>query len=72
MDATCISICVIGDFDHSRPTPTQERRLAQLVGTLQSKLHIPASHVITVDQPGSMASIGHSFPVDAFRNQILP
>ena len=72
IDPTCISICVVGDFDHSRPTPTQQRRLAQLVGTLQSKLHIPASHVLTIDQPSSPAGIGHSFPIDAFRSQILP
>ena len=72
MDPTCISVCIVGDFDHSRPTPTQERRLAQLVGTLQSKLHIPANRVLTVDQPGSMAGIGHSFPTEQFRNLILP
>ncbi len=72
IDPTCISICLIGDFDRTRPTPTQQRRLAQLVGTLQAKLRVPSSHVIMVDQPNSVAGIGHSFPLDAFRNQILP
>jgi len=72
IDPTCISICLVGDFDHTRPTPTQMRRLAQLVGTLQSKLRIPASHVLTIDQAASPAGIGHAFPLEAFRNQILP
>ena len=28
MDAGCISICVVGDFDRSLPTPTQQPRRA--------------------------------------------
>jgi hypothetical protein len=68
----CISICVVGDFDSTRPTPTQQRRLLQLVGTLQTKFHIPAQQVSLYDQPGTVAEIGHSFPVAAFRSQILP
>src|SRR6202034_2169031 len=38
----CISICVVGDFDHAMPTPTQIRRLSQLVTTLQTQFHISA------------------------------
>jgi hypothetical protein len=72
IDPACISICLVGDFDQARPTPTQQRRLAQLVGALQSHLHIPATHVLTFDQPGSPAGVGRSFPVASFRNQILP
>ena len=72
MDPDCISICLVGDFDTSKPTPTQQRRLAQLVGTLQSKLRIPASEVQVYDLADSAAGIGHSFPVADFRNQILP
>jgi N-acetylmuramoyl-L-alanine amidase len=72
IDPACISICLIGDFDQGRPTPTQERRLAQLVDALQSRLQIPAKHVLTMDEPGSPAGVGRQFPVTAFRNQILP
>jgi hypothetical protein len=72
MDAGCISICVVGDFDRSLPTPTQQRRLAQLVGTLQGKLRIGAGDVQVYDLAESPAGIGHSFPIAAFRGQILP
>jgi hypothetical protein len=72
MDPDCISICLVGDFDTTKPTPTQQRRLTQLVGTLQSKLRIPASEIQVYDLAGSPAGIGHSFPIAEFRNQILP
>ena len=71
MDPACISICVIGDFDQSAPTTTQARRLEQLVGTLQHRLGITATRVLTVDQANSAAGIGKSFPVAGFRNQLM-
>lgn len=72
MDSGCISICLVGDFDSGKPTPTQQRRLQQLVGTLQSKLRISGSDVLVYDRAQSPAGIGHSFPLVEFRNQILP
>lgn len=72
IDPTCISICLIGDFDHAMPTPTQIRRLTQLVSTLQSQLHIGADHVILLNEGGTPSSVGRYFPVTAFREQILP
>ena len=72
MDPGCISICLVGDFDNGLPTPTQQRRLAQLVGTLQGKLRISASDVQVYDLSNSPAGIGHSFPMANFRQQILP
>jgi hypothetical protein len=72
IDPDCISICLIGDFDQTRPTATQQRRLTQLVSALQSHLRIPASQVWLMDQPASPAGIGQFFPTAAFRNQILP
>ena len=72
MDPACISICLVGDFDNTKPTPTQQRRLEQLVGTLQSRLRITAGDVQVYDLAQSPAGIGHSFPIAAFRNQILP
>ena len=72
MDPGCISICVIGDFDQTLPTPTQQRRLAQLVSTLQGKLQIPSTDVQVYDLEKSPAGIGHVFPIASFRSQILP
>jgi hypothetical protein len=73
IDATCVSICLVGDFDRTVPTPTQLHRLSQLVRTLQGRLGIPADHVIMMDkQPRSAAGIGKYFPTGAFRAELLP
>jgi hypothetical protein len=72
IDTACISICLVGDFDRSVPTPIQLRRLEQLVGTLQAQLHIPRDAVLLLDQPHSPAGAGKYFPQTAFRNQLLP
>jgi N-acetyl-anhydromuramyl-L-alanine amidase AmpD len=71
MDPTCISICLIGDFDQTRPTPTQMRRLTQLVNTLQARYRISADHVM-VAAASSPAGVGRHFPVPDFRQQLLP
>jgi hypothetical protein len=68
----CVSICLIGDFDRTAPTPTQTLRLTQLVGALQRKLQIGAGQVILVDAPRSPAGTGRRFPATAFRTQLLP
>ena len=72
IDPACISICVIGDFDQSRPTPTQLRRLAQLVNSIQARYRIPLASVALADQSHSVAGIGKYFPVTAFREQLIP
>ena len=72
IEPTCISICVVGDFDHSMPTPIQIRRLTQLVTTLQSQFHIGADKVILLSNTEASSSVGQYFPVTAFRDQILP
>jgi hypothetical protein len=72
IDPACISICLVGDFDRAVPTSTQLRRLGQLVGTLQGRFHIPADHVMLVDQPASSAGVGKYFPATALREQLLP
>jgi hypothetical protein len=69
---TCISICVVGDFDHSMPTPVQVRRLSQLVTTLQTQFRLGADKVILLNDTVSPSGIGRYFPVTAFRDQILP
>ena len=71
IDATCISICVVGDFDKTAPTPTQLRRLEQLVQTLQERLRIPAGAVWLFDGAESSAAVGRFFPSSAFQGQLL-
>jgi hypothetical protein len=71
IDPDCISICLIGDFDRGVPTPTQLRRLEQLVGALQGRLRIGATTVF-LDQSSSAAGVGRYFPQTAFREQLLP
>ena len=67
-----ISICVVGDFDSHVPTPTQTRRLGQLVRALQEQLHIDASRVLLIEQPHSAAGAGRYFPISAFRGKLQP
>jgi hypothetical protein len=71
VDAACVSICVVGDFDSSPPTPTQLRRLQQLVQTLQERFRIGAEQVWVFDVPGSPAGVGKYFPTGAFNSQLL-
>ena len=68
----CITICLIGDFDQSAPTPTQVRRAQQLIQSLQRRLHIPSRNVIAYDRPNSPAGLGRLFPVARLRESLLP
>jgi hypothetical protein len=68
----CISICLVGDFNQTRPTATQERRLVQLVQALQDRLHIPATNVRCYPQTATAAGIGPHFPSRDFYAQVLP
>jgi hypothetical protein len=72
VDQSFISIGLIGDFDKTVPTPTQLRRLSQLVGALQGELHVAGSNVVVIESPKSPAGIGRYFPKTAFRGQLLP
>lgn len=75
VDADCISVCIVGDFDHAPPTPMQLGRLGQLVQTLQNRCSIPSNHVLWMTQSGSIghstaAGIGRFFPASAFHEQL--
>jgi len=72
MRPDCVSICLVGDFNRSAPTPTQRLRLAQLVAALQKQLSIPGSSVHLVQGTNTPADAGRFFPVDAFRQQVTP
>ena len=72
IDPSCISICLVGDFDRTVPTPTQLRRLSQLVQTLQGKYGIKSDSVLLIELPNSPAGAGRYFPAAGFRGQLLP
>ncbi len=72
IDKDCVSICLVGDFDRTVPTPTQLHRLSQLVRTLQGRLGIPADHVLLLDVQRSAAGTGKYFPTSAFAGEMLP
>jgi len=72
INSSCISICIVGDFDQSAPSTVQIRRAQQLVQTLQRRLRIAGKNVIAYDRPGSAASLGHQFPAARLREALLP
>jgi hypothetical protein len=72
IDPACISICLIGDFNSSAPTATQQRRAAELVSALQSQLSIGGDKVFILDSSPTPAGIGRLFPIAQLRAQILP
>jgi len=72
IDSTCISISLVGDFNRTRPTPTQVLRLTQLVGALQTRCGIPAANVRFLDGDASTAGVGRHFPAEAVQGQLLP
>lgn len=72
IDPSCISICLVGDFDHSAPTPSQLYRLTQLINSLQGQLRMAGRCLILLDQPMSPAGVGRHFPKSDFRGQLLP
>ena len=43
---TGIGICLVGNFDQTKPSSTQMRSVAQLVAFLMKQYHIPPDHVI--------------------------
>ena len=69
IDADCISICLVGDLDRTKPTATQMRRLSELVSSLRSKYGIPANRVFTSSE-SSPAGIGKNFPANDFGRQL--
>ena len=73
IDPSCITICVVGDFDRSLPTPAQMRRLTQLVTALQGRLRIPGSNVMLVtDASPGAAGTGRYFPAAVLKDSLLP
>jgi N-acetyl-anhydromuramyl-L-alanine amidase AmpD len=72
LDPSTVSICVVGDFDRTLPTPAQMQTITQLVTTLQSRLSIPAQNVvIATGAVGTRAGAGKYFPTTAFRDGLI-
>lgn len=70
ISSDCISICVVGNLNRSRPTPTQQARLLELVTALQRQFGISTRDVVLGAGGSSVAGIGRQFPVLAFRSQL--
>jgi hypothetical protein len=74
LDPDCISVCLVGNFDQSQPTPTQIRRLGQLVQALQDQCRISSEGLVLITDTQAAndpAAIGRNFPADGFRSLIL-
>jgi hypothetical protein len=71
INSACVSICLVGDFEHGRPSALQMTRLEQLVWALQGKLGIPARNIVVLDQQASPLGVGQNFPAASFRQQLL-
>jgi N-acetylmuramoyl-L-alanine amidase len=69
VDPACISVCLIGDFDHTYPTPAQTERLRQLVTSLQSRLRLDRDPVRVITARNSPAGAGRYFPYHSFQSQ---
>jgi len=69
IDPDCISICLVGDIDRTKPTQAQLRRLSELISSLRGKYGIPANRVFTSNEP-SPAGIGKKFPAEEFARQL--
>jgi hypothetical protein len=70
--ADCLTICIVGDFNHNRPTRLQQTRLVELVGALQKQLGIAPDQVQlgVVVAETSGAGVGSRFPISAIRSQL--
>lgn len=74
ISSDCLSICVVGNFNRTRPTPTQQARLLELIAALQRQLNI-ASDQVELGWDGdqkSVAGVGERFPLAALRSQLPP
>ena len=70
-----IGICLIGDFDHSIPTPRQMESLAKLIRFLQQRYHVPKNRIYGHGStPGghSTECPGRRFPMSWLKANISP
>ena len=67
-----IGICLVGNGERRAFTARQLSEAAALVRALQAELGIHAGSVVLHSDLAPVASPGRSFPVEAFRAQLLP
>jgi hypothetical protein len=65
-----IGICLVGDGDRQRPTPTQLRRLTQLTAALARELKIPQDRIYLHSDIAQTTSPGRLFPEQDFRGSL--
>lgn len=76
LNATSIGICLVGDFENSRPTSRQLQQLSSLCRFLMAQCAIPKSNLITHKMayqgiPGkSTACPGRNFSLDRLKKDI--
>lgn len=70
MDPACVSVCLVGDFDRTYPTPAQMARVRELTASLQRRLGVGADRVWLTPTRGSAAGAGKYFPYSTFRQQL--
>jgi hypothetical protein len=61
IDEGWISICLIGDFDRTRPTEAQRQRLSQLVQEMESRLGLGRDRLTFLHNADSATGIGRRF-----------
>ena len=62
VDAACVSICLVGDFDRAPPTAAQVARLRGLIAALRGRLDIPPDGVHVLRAAPGPAGAGRFFP----------
>jgi len=66
-----IGICLVGNFDHTRPTPQQLASLERLVRYLQQNCGIAASRILTHGGvTAKTACPGRNFSIASLRNRV--
>ena len=66
-----IGICLVGNFEHSQPSPRQMASLERLVRFLEQQCNIPPDHVRTHGGvTGRTACPGRYFPLAQLRNDL--
>lgn len=66
-NTNALGVCLVGDGERRPFTPTQMRRLTQLVTSLCQELNIPTDHVYLQSQLAASPSPGRYFPEASFR-----
>lgn len=65
-----IGICLIGDGNRQEFTPTQIRRLLQLVDALAREFRIPRDQIVLHSDIAGISDPGRFFPAAAFNEQL--